>query len=148
MHSYSLVVCRHPLTGHLLLCQEFGNQGYWTPGGAVEPGETLEEAAIRETLEEAGVLVELKGVLSVKYTPHLRRNGDADVRIKVIFYAEPVDMTQLPKCIPDFESVGATWCSHEDIMQRLKLRGREPQVWSQYLQQGGTVHPLSLLGHE
>ncbi|MGE8207019.1 NUDIX hydrolase [Heyndrickxia sp. NPDC080065] len=39
---------------------------YFTlPGGAVEDGETLEEAAIREVKEETGVNVEISGIFTV-----------------------------------------------------------------------------------
>jgi phosphatase NudJ len=34
----------------------------------VDPGETFAEAAVRETIEEAGILVTLKGILRVEHT--------------------------------------------------------------------------------
>lgn len=38
---------------------------YTLPGGAVEQGETLKEAAVREVKEETGFDVQIEGVLSV-----------------------------------------------------------------------------------
>jgi 8-oxo-dGTP pyrophosphatase MutT (NUDIX family) len=148
LYNFSLVICRHPITGKFLLCQEFANQGFWCPGGAVDAGELLSVAAKRETLEEAGIDVDLKGILSVEYNPigkdHKQHNL---IRLRVIFYAEPsaLGLTQLPKSIPDFESAGACWCTAEEVMGRIKLRGSEPRRWAKYLLEGGAIHPLSLL---
>ena len=105
------------------------------PGGAVDGGETLTSAAVRETLEEAGLHVELKGILAIEYNPcgKLAMHSDANdylVRLRVVFYAEPTEASLhcYPKSCPDFESAGAAWCSLEQ-MTTIKLRGSEPLQW-------------------
>ncbi|HEU4460600.1 MAG TPA: NUDIX hydrolase [Methylibium sp.] len=54
--------------GRVLLCRRAiePRRGYWTlPAGFLELGETLEQGAQRETLEEAGARIELQGLFSV-----------------------------------------------------------------------------------
>lgn len=116
----------------------------------MDAGETFAEAAMRETMEEAGMLVELKGVLGISTCPGVDRRGNCYMRMWVIFYAEPVmDVNQIPKSIPDFESAGAAWCSVDDILSSgLKLRGREPKQWVKYLQKGGEIYPMSILSED
>lgn len=141
-------MCRHPSTGKFLLCQEFANQGFWCPGGAVDAGELLSAAAKRETMEEAGIDIDLKGILSVEYNPIGKDHKDLScVRLRVVFFAEPSlrGLEQLPKSVPDFESAGACWCTAEEILGKIKLRGGEPRRWVKYLQEGGAVYPLALL---
>lgn len=148
LYNFALVVCRHPQTGKYLLCQEYSNRGFWLPGGKVDGGEGLKTAALRETMEEAGMEVDLKGLLAVEYHPTGVDGDSYVVRMRVIFYAEPTAafMQRPPKCRPDFESVGASWCSAAEICSdALRLRGGEPRHWVKYLEAGGTVHPLSIL---
>ena len=140
MYAFALVVCRRPEDGRFLLVQEYGGEGYWLPGGGVDAGENLEAAAERETLEEAGVRVSIKGVLRVEYTPRPEY-----VRLRVIFYAEPAPF-QVEKTLPDYESLGAIWASPEEVLgHTLNLRGHEPSVWIDYLLKRGAIHPLQVL---
>lgn len=99
LYAFSLVICQRKQDKRFLVVQESGSMGFWLPGGRVEPGEQLAEAAERETLEEAGVKVRLTGVLKIEFTPRFDNN-----RLRVIFFAEPSDENDCePKTIPDYE---------------------------------------------
>ena len=53
-------------SGRLLLVQEnYDRRRYTLPGGAVDAGESVLDAAVRETLEETGVVVRLDHVVGV-----------------------------------------------------------------------------------
>jgi ADP-ribose pyrophosphatase YjhB (NUDIX family) len=59
--------------GRLLLVRR-GNEpdrGTWSlPGGRVEPGESAEDAVVRETLEETGLIVQVTGRIATVERPH------------------------------------------------------------------------------
>ncbi|TPX70459.1 hypothetical protein SpCBS45565_g01796 [Spizellomyces sp. 'palustris'] len=137
---FALVVCIKD--NKVLLVDEVAGQGWWIPGGGVDPGEDFCEAATREVREETGMEVELKGVLRIEVSP-----GEGYPRMRVIFYAEPTSTSPPPKSIPDYESAGACFVSPTEL-DSLPLRGREPVLWTTYLQQGGIIHSLSVIGKE
>lgn len=62
--------------GRVLLCRRAiePRHGFWTlPAGFMENSETTEEAAARETLEEAGARIELQGLFSLLNVPHVHQ---------------------------------------------------------------------------
>lgn len=62
--------------GKLLLCKRAINprKNYWTfPCGYLENGETIEEGALREADEEAGISVKLDQLLTVYSVPHVHQ---------------------------------------------------------------------------
>src|SRR5687767_13746985 len=57
----------------LIVQQQYGDAVFWGQvGGGLEPGETIEECAIREAFEETGLRVRLVRLLAVD---HFSRNG-------------------------------------------------------------------------
>lgn len=53
----------------LLVKQDYGQQ-YWSlPGGVVEPGESVEEGAIREVKEETGLDIRIRRVIGIYSKP-------------------------------------------------------------------------------
>jgi mutator protein MutT len=75
------------LDGDRLLLQRRSDDGTWGfPGGAVELGESAEEAVVREVFEETGLIVRAVNLLGVytKYE-HVYPNGDRTQPIAVFF---------------------------------------------------------------
>jgi phosphatase NudJ len=140
LHAFALVVVR--LGRRILLVREREHGGGWyMPAGRVEPGESLTDAAVRETLEEAGVPVTLDGVVRVEYTPV----GNT-TRLRVIFTAHPSDDTP-PKSVPDEHTEEARYVTLDELAG-LPLRGGEVESIARYVLGGGAVYPLSTLGNE
>ena len=138
---FVLVVARRG--GRFLVVQEKKHGRRWSfPGGRVEMGETLIEAAVRETLEEAGIRVEIDGILRIEHTPV---EGGA-VRVRVFFTAHALD-DRPPKSIADDESLQAAWVTLEEL-DPLPLRDREVARVFHAVAEGAPVMPLSMLGSE
>lgn len=77
----------------LLLLKRSDNHCWGLPGGAVEPGEEVEQAARRETLEETGLEVhdlELFGVYSGPELFYEYPNGDQVHNVSIIYMARGV----------------------------------------------------------
>ena len=79
--------------GRLLLIHKVDNDLWALPGGGMEVGESIADAAVREVAEETGVAVELTGLVGIYTDPgHVMAYDDGEVRqeFSVCFHARPV----------------------------------------------------------
>jgi ADP-ribose pyrophosphatase YjhB (NUDIX family) len=62
------VVVSNP-AGEVLLIRRSDNDNWAVPGGAIDLGESLVQAAVRETREETGILCEATGLVGIYTDP-------------------------------------------------------------------------------
>ncbi|MGA2835542.1 MAG: NUDIX domain-containing protein [Acidimicrobiales bacterium] len=85
--------------GRILLVRLIDSGNWATIGGAVEPGESPQEGAVREVAEEAGVAVELGSILGVFGGPEYHvsyPNGDQSSYVVTAFDATVIDGVPRP----------------------------------------------------
>lgn len=106
--------------GRILLVRVI-DSGLWaTVGGAIEPDESPEEAAVRETAEEAGVIVQLQSLVAVVAGPEYRltyANGDLAGFVSVVYDATIVS----GEPAPDHEETSEVGWFHVEELADLEL---------------------------
>lgn len=113
---------------------------YNQPAGHLEQGESLVQAAIRETLEETGWHVEPTGLLALSRY-HSPANDTTYLRTS--FMARPLHRCDTAELDPDI--ISTHWLTFEQIM-RLEHRLRSPMVLADIQRyRSGISYPLELL---
>lgn len=135
--------------GRLLMVEERvdGQLVINQPAGHLEPDESLQEAALRETLEETGWDVRLTAFVGAFQWRAPRAEGEAVHRhyLRFAFAAEPLG--QHPDRELDDGIERALWLTPAEL-QAAHARHRSPLVWQTadaFL--SGQRHPLNLLRH-
>lgn len=120
--SASAVIIRG---GHILLVKFDDNTGphYNLPGGGADPGETAEEACIREVYEEADARIDIGRLMLVReYEPVRCRNAYGKRhKLNLVFEGllQPGSEPRLPRK-PDPYQVGVEWVPL-DTLPRVNL---------------------------
>ncbi len=83
------IIIRYPDNQIVLVKRKYKPfEGHWAlPGGGVEIGETVEQAAVREAKEETGLIVKLERLAGVYSEPDRDPRGHV---VSVVFLAIPV----------------------------------------------------------
>ena len=132
---FAAVVVRHG-DRFLLVQERKHNNAWYLPAGRVEPGESLTQAAVRETLEESGVRVRLKGVIRIEHSAQSK-----SARLRVVFLAEPRGDTATKK------KADREWVTLNEL-PKYRLRGPLVEKVLRYVANGGPCFPLEVLQAE
>ncbi|MGD0558223.1 MAG: NUDIX domain-containing protein [Streptosporangiaceae bacterium] len=80
--------------GEILLIRRSDNGNWAVPGGAIDLGESMVDAAVRETREESGIETEITGIVGIYTDPkHLilyTSNGEVRQEFSIVLTARPL----------------------------------------------------------
>ena len=101
--------------GEILLIQRSDNGNWAVPGGAIDLGESLTDAAIRETREETGIDCRITGIVGIYTDPRhvilYTSNGEVRQEFSVVLTAAPVG----GELAPSSESSQVRWVPRGDL---------------------------------
>lgn len=86
--------------GDILMIRRTDNDNWAVPGGAIDLGESVAQAAVRETLEESGIECEITGIIGIYSDPkHVilyTSNGEARQEFSIVLTARPLSGQPTP----------------------------------------------------
>jgi ADP-ribose pyrophosphatase YjhB (NUDIX family) len=101
--------------GQILLIKRSDNDNWALPGGAIDLGESMTQAGIRETKEETGVDCEIVGLVGIYTDPkHVilyTSNGEVRQEFSIVLTAKPTG----GQPTPSDESTYVQWVDSDDI---------------------------------
>ncbi|MEW9554069.1 NUDIX domain-containing protein [Nonomuraea sp. NPDC050783] len=125
--------------GELLLIRRSDNDNWALPGGAIDLGESIPQAAIRETFEETGVTCEITGLVGTYSDPrhviHYTSNDEVRQEFSLVLTARATG----GQLTPSTESREVRWVPQHELndygmhrSMRLRighyLRGNGPHI--------------------
>jgi ADP-ribose pyrophosphatase YjhB (NUDIX family) len=126
-------------SGSLLLIRRTDNDNWALPGGAMDPGESMTDCAVRETLEETGIHVEVTGLVGIYTDPRhvilYTSNGEARQEFSIVYTARPLGGTPTPSS----ESREVHWVAPVDVEGLQMDRSMRLRI-SHYLAGNGKPH--------
>nr|BFE65911.1 NUDIX domain-containing protein [Dactylosporangium thailandense] len=125
--------------GEILLIHRTDNDNWSLPGGAMEPGESMTDCAIRETHEETGIHVEVTGLIGIYTDPRhvilYTSNNEVRQEFSIVYLARPLG----GEPTPSDESREVVWVSPDAIDALTMHRSMRLRI-EHYLTRAGKPH--------
>lgn len=101
--------------GDILMIRRSDNGNWAVPGGAIDLGESLPQAAVRETLEETGVLCEITGLVGTYTDPRhvilYTSNDEARQEFSIVLVGRAISGDPRPSS----ESTEVRWVPRDQV---------------------------------
>ncbi|TDD20749.1 NUDIX hydrolase [Nonomuraea diastatica] len=101
--------------GDLLMIRRTDNDNWAVPGGAIDLGESIPAAAVRETFEETGVMCEITGLVGTYSDPRhvilYTSNGEARQEFSIVLTARATG----GQPTPSEESREVHWVPRDEV---------------------------------
>jgi len=101
--------------GEILMIRRTDNDNWAVPGGAIDLGESVAQAAVRETSEESGIECEITGIVGIYSDPkHVllyTSNGEVRQEFSIVLTARPLSGQPTPSS----ESSEVRWVPVSEI---------------------------------
>jgi ADP-ribose pyrophosphatase YjhB (NUDIX family) len=121
--------------GEILMIRRTDNDNWAVPGGAIDLGESVAQAAVRETREESGIECEITGIVGIYSDPkHVilyTSNGEARQEFSIVLTARPLSGQPTPSS----ESSEVRWASESEINRYTMDRSMRIRI-NDYLARG------------
>jgi ADP-ribose pyrophosphatase YjhB (NUDIX family) len=102
--------------GEILMIRRTDNDNWAVPGGAIDLGESVSQAAVRETKEESGIDCEITGIVGIYSDPkHVilyTSNGEVRQEFSILLTGRPLG----GEPTPSDESKEVHWVSLSDVL--------------------------------
>jgi 8-oxo-dGTP pyrophosphatase MutT (NUDIX family) len=109
-HTLGVRVVIRDANGYVLLVKHTYTPGWYLPGGSVDVGETLQQAAVREVFEETGIVAQAEPALLGIY-----HNREGSSRDHVALFEIPVWQPAMTSPVPNKEIQEARFFSPDAL---------------------------------
>ncbi|WP_431934356.1 NUDIX hydrolase [Nonomuraea jabiensis] len=125
--------------GNILLIRRSDNDNWAAPGGAIDLGESIPTAAVRETFEETGITCEITGLVGTYSDPRhvilYTSDGEARQEFSIVLTARAVG----GRPTPSDESREVRWVTPDQVMALPMDRSMRMRI-EHYLAGAGLPH--------
>jgi 8-oxo-dGTP pyrophosphatase MutT (NUDIX family) len=123
--------------GEVLMIRRTDNGNWALPGGAIDLGESVAQAAVRETLEETGIECAVTGITGIYSDPRhvilYTSNGEVRQEFSIVLTARPL----AGQPTPSSESSDVRWVPASEVLEYTMDRSMHIRI-SDFLARSGS----------